>query len=371
MNRKMLFRLVGLPIIAVALYFVWKPVFDPARRQSAAKAAPVAVPVSQTPWGIQWKRLLGTGTEPFAGCCGAWLTVSQSGEGLVLDEGGALIAEAALAPRPDFAEGGILLTEEGGVRRIDRAGKVVWSVELDGAFASAPVSAPGHVFILSQEGRVFCLERETGKTVWMSEETGRSDGGLAVGDDVVAFGNCNANVYLLRMRDGKRLAEVPLGEKGEVGGVPLIAFGRVYAGTSGGEVVAVGIKSRKIEKRLRIAQEQEEYSAPICRAGLSLVTGTKSGAVVVFDPDMKEHASLLLPKGEPVECVTVLPGAGDAWVGAGGTLFRIDTVDMKVMSRFALGDTIRCIMVSGDRVGCFADDQFVVLKAGVQGAAVR
>jgi len=355
---KTLFRLLGLPVIAAGIYFLWNPILNPAPTSTGRAAL-----LQNFNWTISLKRAIAPDTRIFAGCCGSWVLASPSGRLQALDETGAIQAETTFPPAqmPAFGDGGVLVSENGFVFRVNRAGETLWKTDLKIFIMHSPIQADNAIFLLSTDGKLVRLNRETGAKEWETAETGRSEGGFVLIDGhTLAYGNCNSAVYLVNARDGRFEGEIALGEGAQTAGVPAYGFNAIYLGIRSGEILRVGISEKKVLGRMKISAE--EAFVPIANTGLVFATGTASGAAVLFDPDFKRQRQLILPGGSPVTQVFSCPGSSDVWCVSGGTLFRIDTTSALIKDRFPLGDKVSAFAFSGDRLACIADDNLIVLK---------
>lgn len=358
MTRKTLFRLLGLPVIAAGIYFLWNPLLNPVPTPVGRLSVP-----QEYNWAISLKRAIAPDARIFAGCCGSWILVSPSGSLQVLDETGAVQTEVPFPPGqiPAFGDGGVLVSENGFVFRVDRTGQTLWKTDLKFSILHPPVQADNGIFLLSTDGKLVRLNRETGAKEWETSETGRSEGGFVLIDGrTLAYGNCNSAVYLVNARDGRSEGEIALGEGAQTAGSPAYGFSALYLGIRSGEILRIGIAEKKVLGRMKISET--EAFAPIANAGLVFATGTTEGTAVLFDPDFKRQRQLTLPGGSPVTQVFVRPGSSDVWYVSGSTLFRIDTASVLIKDRFALGDKLSTFVFSGDRLACIADDNLIVLK---------
>ena len=352
---------MGLPIIAAGIYFLWKPILNPDSIPAVRKTLP-----QEYNWTISLKRAIAPDTRIFAGCCGSWVLVSPSGTLQVLDETGAVQTETTFpqGQLPAFGDGGVLVSENGFVFRVDRTGQTLWKTDLKITLLHPPVQAGNGVFLLSTDGKLVRLNRETGAKEWETAETGRSEGGFVLIDGrTLAYGNCNSAVYLVNASDGRSEGEIALGEGAQTAGSPAYGFNALYLGIRSGEILRIGIAEKKMLGRMKISDT--EAFAPIANAGLVFATGTASGTVVLFDPDFKRQRQLTLPGGFPVTQVFARPGSSDVWCVSGSSLFRIDTAAVLIKNRFVLGDKLSAFVFSGDRLACISDDNLIVLKRSI------
>ena len=187
------------------------------------------------------------------------------------------------------ADGGSLYmgSAEGTVLRLDPVnGSPLWKRAFDAAFPHAPLAGMiGErrvLWLLSgEDGRIFCLDAESGDMVWQGEETNRSDGGMVLSGDLLAYGNCDGAVHLFSANDGTRVASVPVGDADQMAATPLVrADGILIAGTRGGKLVAVNTATRELVSSMTVS-EQEAFTVPVRAFGDLFAMGTAEGEVLL------------------------------------------------------------------------------------------
>ncbi len=125
-------------------------------------------------------------------------------------------------------------------------GKEAWQINWKKMGYSSPLFHGGKVYCaLSDEGKVFCVDADTGAFNWTT------DTGSVIYDssfcadapgEHVFIGNVNGTLNALRAADGKIAWQYRLGP-GHLLGSPAADAERVYMGSMSGEVVAVPIGS--------------------------------------------------------------------------------------------------------------------------------
>ncbi len=94
------------------------------------------------------------------------------------------------------------------------------------------------VFIGGRDRFVRALDKDSGKELWRFETKGKVDAGLLVVGENVAAASADGRLYLLRARDGRKLAGYDLGAA--IVGGPAQADGRIFVGATDGRVHAFG-----------------------------------------------------------------------------------------------------------------------------------
>jgi alcohol dehydrogenase (cytochrome c) len=133
--------------------------------------------------------------------------------------------------------------------------RLVWAYTMrdNSRWVVTPIVANGLMYVSEGSGRVVAFDALTGELVWsyvrtypddisMSEAYPRHRG-VAIYGDVIYFGTADSYFVALDARSGSRLWEVQTGDYRTGEGhahPPLIAEGRVFIGTTGGDCAARG-----------------------------------------------------------------------------------------------------------------------------------
>src|SRR5215207_8983128 len=142
-----------------------------------------------------------------------------------------------------------LLNDSGKLFAIQKhTGKVLWNRKLGALAAASPAYADGTVYVVllqrakrgprSRVGRVAALNGKTGKIRWSRELASRSESSPLIADGRLYFGSENGTVYSMRARDGS--VAWRFRAAGAVKGGLALADGRLYFGDYGGRVYAIG-----------------------------------------------------------------------------------------------------------------------------------
>lgn len=135
--------------------------------------------------------------------------------------------------------------EKGRVRAFSvDEGKRLWQQNLDIAIASGPALVDDLVIVGTREAEVFGLDARDGSQRWKARVSGEVLAPASGTDGVVVIRSFDGFVYGLDANGGQRLWSIDrtvptLTLKGI--GAPLIVEGRVFVGTDGGKILAVGL----------------------------------------------------------------------------------------------------------------------------------
>jgi len=151
-------------------------------------------------------------------------------------------------------------TAKGEVLALDPSGKVLWTGAVAGEVIAPPAVSKNIVVARTSDGRIFGLNADDGKRVWVFQRPTpslllRSEAGvLAMGSDVVA-GYPNGKLIALDLEDGKLTWEasvsLPRGSTeleriADVAGLPVIDGSNVCAAAFQGKVACFDIQTRNL-----------------------------------------------------------------------------------------------------------------------------
>jgi alcohol dehydrogenase (cytochrome c) len=140
-------------------------------------------------------------------------------------------------------------------RRTVRQLRPVWAytVRDSSRWVATPIVANGLLYVAEGSGRVLAFDAATGELVWShvrpypedisSSEAFPRHRGVAIFGDAIYFGTADSFLVALDARTGAKLWEVQTGDYKSGEGhahPPLIADGKVFIGTSGGDFAARG-----------------------------------------------------------------------------------------------------------------------------------
>jgi hypothetical protein len=107
-----------------------------------------------------------------------------------------------------------------------------------------PVVAEGNVFIGDIDGKVYGLNLDDGRTLWIAENPGGTCAALAVAGDVVIATAIPGGIIAFEVASGHRRWRVETPKA--ITGAPLVIGGKVFSGCHDGRVYAVDASSGKL-----------------------------------------------------------------------------------------------------------------------------
>jgi outer membrane protein assembly factor BamB len=125
-------------------------------------------------------------------------------------------------------------------------GSEAWHVDWKKMGYSSPIFQDGRVYAaLSDEGKVFCVNADTGEMKWTTD-TGSViyDSSFCFGGGNVFIGNVNGTLNALNAADGKIAWQYRMAP-GHLLGSPAADAEKVYMGSMSGQVIAMPIKAAK------------------------------------------------------------------------------------------------------------------------------
>ncbi len=148
------------------------------------------------------------------------------------------------ASSPAFADGALYaVTLSPGQALSIRAsdGKLIWRKDLPSRAESSPIVVRDRVYLGSESGDFFALNRNNGKTIWQQKLAGSVKAAPAFNSGTLYVGDYAGHFYAIKARDGKiRWDTTDLGTgfggSGRFYSTPAVAFGRVYAGNVDGRL---------------------------------------------------------------------------------------------------------------------------------------
>ncbi len=151
----------------------------------------------------------------------------------------------------------------------DASGKILWRHDLEEPARAAPTVADGLVFVLTMDNRLVTVARDDGRALWSYQAAGTVTPVLglpspAYADGLVVAGFNSGELACLRAASGTMVWGDSLASPGgrdsvadlsAVHGMPVIADGKVYAGSLGGLVLALDLRTgrRLWEQALAVA----------------------------------------------------------------------------------------------------------------------
>ncbi len=237
-------------------------------------------------------------------------------------------------------------------RTVERL-RPVWAytVRDNSRWVATPIVANGLMYIAEGSGRVLALDAVTGELLWTHVRTYPQDiasseayprhRGVAVYGDVVYFPTADSFLVALDARTGTKLWEVETGDYRTGEGhahAPLIADGKVFLGTTGGDFAARGkfeaydaangtrlwtfyTAPRKGEPGFETWTENEQWP-PL---------GAAAWNTASYDPELK---LVYFSTGQPTPWSTASRGGGDSLYS--NTLLAVEADTGKLRWHFQL-----------------------------------
>ncbi len=104
----------------------------------------------------------------------------------------------------------------------------------------------GIIAISQSDGSIHCVEPDTGKPAWKTKEFERCDGSPAVGGGRIVMGSCASALHIFSVQKQARLADIELGDDGQVAAGVALSGTMAFAGTRNGKLCAVDVVARKV-----------------------------------------------------------------------------------------------------------------------------
>ena len=136
-------------------------------------------------------------------------------------------------------------------------GRELWKAALTVPLRGAPTVGGGRVFVVAHDNRLHVLAADTGAELWTHagiQETAALVGGAApaLSGDTVIVPYSSGELFALRANDGRELWSdalaragrlTPLAQMGDIGGLPVIDRGVVFAVGHAGRMIAEDIRT--------------------------------------------------------------------------------------------------------------------------------
>ena len=336
-------------------------------------AEPVAQSEKTAPPHVAWRVPIGARAGRPCACADGWIVADAAGGvSKVTQEGSvrwrACLSNEVFAGAAELAGGRVAVASESGrVFCLDgTTGETLWKRGTDARFQHVPLTglrgAEPVLWLVSQEdGRLFCLRMLDGSVLWTSEATNRCDGEPAAWPGRVAYGNCDGAVYVFDSLDGKLLGTVDVGAEDQMaGGILTLEDGCLVTGTRSGNLVLVNPEMRLCVASVKVSESEAFVTPTLCFLH-QIAMGSEEGEVTLWLRGTKtltptaHFATGAAVKGlafakERLYFLTV------------GSLGWVDS-PAGAVARLPLGDDVSGLAVSaaGDLV-CIADGALVCVK---------
>ncbi|ANM31913.1 hypothetical protein ABI59_23635 [Acidobacteria bacterium Mor1] len=207
-------------------------------------------------------------------------------------------AEGAVRGRPSFAGDDLLvLSDDGRLYRLDRSnGETVWVAEVEAprtriAYgesgyrydhqSAAPVIAAGAIYLGTASGALLALDAASGRIRWQFEAGDSITGNAAVADGVVCFGSFDGFVYALDTADGALRWKVDTGAP--VPSSPAIHDGLAIVGSRSYDLFGLALEDGAIRWRSYLWFSWIESSV-IIDGGAAYLGSSDAQLLQAFDP---------------------------------------------------------------------------------------
>jgi eukaryotic-like serine/threonine-protein kinase len=155
------------------------------------------------------------------------------------------------------------------------SGKRLWSFQTGGWILGAAVAAEKYVYVGSQDGDFYCLDKQTGKQIWKHRTVGRIESGGVV-DKFVYFGSCDGGVYCVNQTDGKehwRFATDPSEDgRKSIYSVPVLRGTSVCLCAAEGQMYGLDRDTGKLKWKIRPSEGSELCCSAATDGNLFFVT---------------------------------------------------------------------------------------------------
>lgn len=180
-------------------------------------------------------------------------------------------------------------TRDGRLQAFQPDGSPLWNTQAQGPFEAPPAVEGDTVYAGSSDGRLYALERATGKERWRYDAKEEIGSRPVLVDGVVYFSTLQDTVFAVDAKTGAwkwhKRREAP--GRFTIRGVawPTVAGGMVYAGFADGAVTALDARTGQVKWERRVAPNGEFTdvdSTPQVADGRVYVAAY-SGAVLALD----------------------------------------------------------------------------------------
>jgi outer membrane protein assembly factor BamB len=316
---------------------------DPVRRDQMAsflaRALGLDPLVEPTPaLGWSWSTSDNVHATP---AIGAGLVIGATSDGMVAFERGTGIEVWANNIAVDFSaptiDGGLVFvgSEDGSVYAVNRDdGTTSWSYDTFSLVNSSPVVVDDVVYVGSSSGSLYALDRDTGAENW-AFAGGVFFGSPAVADGVVYAGSQNANVYAVDAATGTEIWSFTTG--GLIQSSPAVVDGIVYIGSFDNKLYAIDAATGAEVWSATLGGPVR--SSPAVADGV-VVVGANDSTIRAFDAATGEP-TWTFTAGDWVEASPVIDLGAVFIPSNDGNLYVLSLADGSELWRQALGGPAR------------------------------
>lgn len=242
-------------------------------------------------------------------------------------------------------------------------GKERWRYEVGGPVNGTPNFLDGgehgkpSIIVISQsDGTVHRVDLVTGRKIRTSPSTNRCDGSAALRAGTIAYGNCDAALYVISADSLEITGKIELGKDGQVFAGVALGDDAVYAGDRRGRLYAAEVRSGRI---LWVNEEGKgDISSTPALAEGRVVYSSDDGTVAALERSSGRTLWRISLDGRPRE--PVVTAGGQVIVSADGTLHLLSLIDGSTIWSREISDDITSPAVIGGLVVVGSDDGFIV-----------
>ena len=359
---------------AAALFIVRPPTTQtPAKHGEQSPSLPVVnTPPQPSPvlWRTKASSTLNTPTRLADG----WLVTSPKGEIVSLTDAGSLRWKAvysnctwqasAIIDKETFCS----VTQNGELACFNLAtGELRWKREtnlfcLQPPTVSAIQSEPVLILLSQEEGTLLCLRTKDGQILWRSPATNRTDGPAICFGETVAYGNCDATVYLFSLTNGHLMGSIPLKDDEQVAGSLLrLPTGQLVVGTQAGTLVLLDPIQLTCLARVKLS-DTETFATPALIDATRFMMPTPEGKLTYWQWGQTQF----IPDGETQLATRfdeTIVHEGVFWGIARHIIITCRLADRKELSRSSPGDNLQGLS-PGPNGQClvWADGELLCMK---------
>ena len=205
-------------------------------------------------------------------------------------------------------------------------------------------------------GSLFRLDLTTGRVIWTSPPTGRSDCSPAAGNGFIVFGACDSALHFLAPKTGEVLAKIGFEEHGPMAGGTTIKGTHVYAGTRDGSVLCADVITYKLLWTNLVAGS-EIFTTPAITTD-RVIAGSGDGSIYCLNRADGKKIWSVPTQGSPTSPVV---SGNTVVVTSGGTLSLLNLDDGKTLWSDKPCDSLTAPAVNAGKIIAGTDDGFIIL----------
>jgi outer membrane protein assembly factor BamB len=136
-----------------------------------------------------------------------------------------------------------------------KSGRTLWSRKLPSRAESSPLLHRGKLYFGTENGTVYALRAKSGKVLWRYRADGAVKGALALDSGKLFFGDYAGKVQAIRLSSGRKIWKVKASGRrlgrgaGNFYSSAAVSYGRVYIGSTNGNVYSFGSGDGKLAWR--------------------------------------------------------------------------------------------------------------------------